>query len=221
MPSLSNNLFQYTVRLWFSCTSCTQHQNMPHETIFQNVAKHIVLDEEEKDCFAALLTEKELRKKELILREGQSCHHLNYVHSGALRAYCVDNDGKESTIMFAVKDWWVTDMYCFVNGKPAMLFIEAIEDSVVYRLTKNNFDHLFQTIPKFERFFRILMQNAYTREQVRVIENLTLPAEKRYDSFLKRYPHIAGVVTQKQIASYLGITPEFLSSIRKKKTGIS
>jgi CRP-like cAMP-binding protein len=119
--------------------------------------------------------------------------------------------------MFAVSDWWVTDMYCFLNERPAMTYIEAIEDSYIYQLSKNNMDKLFKQVPKFERFFRILMQNAYTREQLRIIENLSLTAEDRYESFLKKYPHIAQVVTQKQIASYLGITPEFLSAIRKEK----
>jgi CRP-like cAMP-binding protein len=146
------------------------------------------------------------------------CKTLSYVHSGALRAYCIDKEGKESTIMFAVADWWVTDMYCFVNRKPAMMYIEAIEKSCIYQLNRNQWEKLFADIPKFERFYRILMQNAYTREQLRIIENLTLTAEERYESFLNKYPHIATQVTQKQIASYLGITPEFLSVIRKNRS---
>jgi CRP-like cAMP-binding protein len=140
------------------------------------------------------------------------------VHAGALRSYCLAKEGKESTIMFAVADWWVTDMYCFLNNQPAMMHIEAIEDSCIFQLSKENFDKLFTQVPKFERFFRILMQNAYTREQLRIIENLTLSAEARYDRFLNKYPQVVQQVTQKQIASYLGITPEFLSAIRKKKS---
>jgi len=144
------------------------------------------------------------------------CNQLSYVRSGALRSYCLDKEGKESTIMFAVADWWLTDMYCFLNEKPAMMYIETIEDSCILNLSKENFDNLFNAIPKFERFFRILMQNAYTREQLRIIENLTLTAEERYFRFINKYPQIVSQVTQKQIASYLGITPEFLSAIRKK-----
>jgi CRP-like cAMP-binding protein len=150
-----------------------------------------------------------------LLEEGQPCKYFNYVHSGALRAYTIDKQGKEATIMFAMPDWWITDMYCFLNGKPAMLYIEAIEDSRIFQISKAELDDLFMRIPKFERFFRILMQNAYTREQLRVIENLTLPALTRYEAFLAKYPNIAKRVTQKQLASYLGITPEFLSAIRK------
>jgi CRP-like cAMP-binding protein len=120
--------------------------------------------------------------------------------------------------MFAVSDWWVTDMPCFISGAPAMVSIQAIENSDLLELSKANFDKLFSDIPKFEKFFRIMMQNAYIREQTRVIQNLSLSAEERYDLFLQKYPHISQQVTQKQIASYLGITPEFLSAIRKSKS---
>ena len=194
---------------------------MQPDLILKNISKHISLDEKETALFTSLLTYKEVPKKTLLLTEVQACKYLSYVHSGALRSYCLDKEGKESTIMFAVADWWLTDMYCFLNNKPAMMYIESIDDSCILQISKENFDKLFYNIPKFERFFRILMQNAYTREQLRVIENLTLTAEERYDRFLNKYPKIAQQVTQKQIASYLGITPEFLSAIRKKKSGKS
>jgi CRP-like cAMP-binding protein len=191
---------------------------MTYDLILKNIAKHIDLDKEEVKFFTSLLTLKETYKKTLVLQEGQICKYISYVHSGALRAYHIDKDGKEATIMFAVADWWVTDMFCFLNEKPAMMYIEAIEDSCIFQLSKEHLEKLFYNVPKVERFFRILMQNAYTREQLRVIENLSLTAEDRYDSFLIKYPHIAKAVTQKQIASYLGITPEFLSAIRKNKS---
>ncbi|MCF6404347.1 Crp/Fnr family transcriptional regulator [Chitinophaga filiformis] len=187
-----------------------------HDAILRSIVKHISISTEERDYFISLLVYKEIPKKTTVLVEAQVCNQLSYINSGALRSYCLDEKGKESTIMFAVADWWLTDMYCFLNEKPSMTFIETIEDSCVLNLSKANFDHLLTTIPKFERFFRILMQNAYTREQLRSIENLTLNAEERYARFISKYPQIANNVTQKQIASYLGITPEFLSLIRKK-----
>ncbi|OQP62866.1 hypothetical protein A3860_26510 [Niastella vici] len=187
-----------------------------HDHILKNVAKHISLSREEAAHFTSLLIYKEVPKKTTLLAEGHACNQLSYVHSGALRSYCLDKEGKESTIMFAVADWWLTDMYCFLNDKPAMMYIEAIEDSCILNLSRENFNNLFNAVPKFERFFRILLQNAYTREQLRTIENLTLTAEERYFRFINKYPQIASQVTQKQIASYLGITPEFLSAIRKK-----
>ena len=189
-----------------------------YNSILKNIAKHISPDEEEINYLTSLLTSREVIKKSLLLKEGQICRSLIYVDSGALRAYCIDKDSKEATIMFAAAGWWVTDMYCFINEKPAMMYIEAIENSYLFQISREHWQQLLYKVPKFERFFRILMQNAYTREQLRIIENLSLPAEKRYDSFLIKYPHIANNVTQKQIASYLGITPEFLSTIRKNKS---
>lgn len=108
--------------------------------------------------------------------------------------------------MFAIADWWITDMFCFLNKKPAMMHIETIEPSNIFQISRTNYDQLLEKAPNFEKFFRILMQNAYTREQLRVMENLFLTAEERYHSFLNKYPQIAKQVTQKEIAFYLGIT---------------
>ncbi|MGE5107555.1 MAG: Crp/Fnr family transcriptional regulator [Sphingobacteriales bacterium] len=191
---------------------------MTHDIILKNIAKHISLNEDEINYFISLLKQKKVSKKELILKEEQICKDIIFVHSGILRAYYIDKTGAESTIMFALMDWWVTDMFCFINERPAMLNIEAVEDSYIFQLEKKDLDNLYIKIPKFERFFRIIMQNAYIREQLRIIENLSHSAEERYNNFLTRYPQVANQVTQKQIASYLGITPEFLSRIRGKKT---
>jgi CRP-like cAMP-binding protein len=194
---------------------------MTCDSILTNIARNISLEPEEVRLFESHLGFRELRKKETLLQEGQLCKAISFVDQGALRAYCLDKHGRESTIMFAFPDWWVTDMYCFINRKPAMMFIEALEYSCVFQLTRDGLDELFTALPKFEKLFRILMQNAYTREQLRTIENLTLTAEERYDRFLEKYPKVAQQVPQKQIASYLGITPEFLSTIRKNKSRAS
>lgn len=190
---------------------------MEYDPVLNNIARHIALEPGEKDLFLSLVTSHELPKKTILLREGQVCNQLSYVSSGALRAYYVDKSGKESTILFAVADWWITDMYCYLNHRPAMMYIETLEPSRIIQINKTNHDELYKRVPKFERFFRILLQNAYTREQLRIIENLSLSAKEKYDSFLRKYPQVAKVVTLKQIASYLGITPEFLSTIRAGK----
>jgi CRP-like cAMP-binding protein len=196
----------------------TVYENMEHRLVLSNIKRHIALNKEETDYFISLLESKRLAKKDCLLKEGQNCKAISYVHSGALRAFYQNKEGKESTIMFATADWWITDMYCFINQKPAMMYIEAIEDSCIFQLTKENFDQLLRNVTKFEKFFRILMQNAYIREQLRVLQNLSLPAEERYNNFLDKYPQLVQQITQKQIASYLGITPEFLSVIRKNKS---
>ena len=185
--------------------------------IIKNIFRHISLTDQEKSYFLSLLKEKKIGKKELILQQQQTCKEINFVQTGILRAFHVDTTGKESTIMFALPDWWITDMYCFINQKPAMLNIEALEESYILQLHKDDLDNLYLKVPKFERFFRIMMQNAYIREQLRTIESLSLPAEERYYNFLQKYPEAAKRIRQKQIASYLGITPEFLSLIKSKK----
>ncbi len=157
-----------------------------------------------------------ISRKDLLLNEGAICKSIYYVHSGALRAYYTDKEYNDNIIMFAINDWWITDMYSFVNQQPAILNIDAIENSEVFQLKKENLEILYKEVPKFERFFRIMMQNAYIREQLRVTQNLSLSAEERYMNFVKKYPQFIQRISQKQIASYLGITPEFLSAVRKK-----
>jgi CRP-like cAMP-binding protein len=188
---------------------------MNYELIISNISKHITLEKEEMTFFLSLIKSKNIVKKTMLLKAGEACKYISYVYSGSLRAFYLDKDGKEATVMFAVSDWWITDMYCYLNSKPAMMYIEALEDSCILQLSKKHFEKLLFDVPKFEKFFRILMQNAYTREQLRVIENLSLGAEERYYSFLQKYPHIAETIKQKQIASYLGITPEHLSAIKR------
>ncbi len=185
--------------------------------ILRNISKHITLNEEESFYFTNLLSQKKITRKDFLLKEGQACKVISYVDSGALRAFHTDKKGKESTIMFAISDWWITDMYCFVMEQPALQSIVAIEDSEVWQLQKDDLDRLYVAVPKFERFFRIIMQNAYIREQLRVLQSLSLSAEERYNIFMNKYPQLIPHLTQKQIASYLGITPEFLSSLRKNK----
>ncbi len=188
-----------------------------YDSILANVSKHIALDETEISFFTSLLKEKHVDKKDFVLKEGQACQYISFVNSGLLRAYYLDKEDKESTIMFAVADWWITDMYGYINQKPAILTIQAVEDSHIFNLKNDDLEKLYVEVPKFEKFFRIIMQNAYIREQLRMIQNLSLPAEERYHNFLSKYPQLAKQVTQKQIASYLGVTPEFLSTIRSNR----
>ncbi len=189
---------------------------MNTELILSNICKYISLNDEEKEHILHFLEEEHLTKNKFILRQGELCNYINFVNTGLLRAYYLNPEGKDSTVMFAVPDWWITDMHCFLNGLPAMVNIQVVEAGSILKLSRENLDKLYDDIPKFNKFFRILMQNAYCREQLRIIQNLSLPAKERYDQFIKNYPQIANKVTLKQTASYLGITPEFLSSIRGK-----
>ncbi|NAS11140.1 Crp/Fnr family transcriptional regulator [Poritiphilus flavus] len=190
---------------------------MDFELILKNIKKHIALNEAEKRYFTSQLRERSIAKKEMLLEQGNSCRNIYFIRSGSLRAFYPTQEGKESTIMFGIADWWITDMYCFINQKPALLNIEALEDSRLWSLDYNRLQNLFIEIPKFERFFRILMQNAYCREQLRALDNITFSGAERYTRFVEKYPLISEKITQKDLASYLGITPEFLSSFKRKK----
>lgn len=190
---------------------------MNSHLFFSNINKHISFSDGQRDFISQLIAEEKLDKNESLIHQGNPCQHIYFVNSGTLRAFHLTPNGKEHTIMFAVSDWWITDMYCFLNEQPAMVSIKAVEPTSIYKLSKSNFDALFIEIPAFNKFFRILMQNAYCREQMRMMDQLSLPASTRYENFLRKYPQIVEKVTQKQIASYLGITPEFLSMLRGEK----
>jgi CRP-like cAMP-binding protein len=182
-----------------------------------HIGKHISLSEAEWAHFQLFLKEEEVSKGAYILRQGEPCQAIHFVNEGMIRAFHLTPDGKDATVMFATADWWITDMYCFLLEQPAMVTIQAVHACSLLKLTKTALDQLYIDLPQFNVFFRVLMQNAYCREQLRVIQNLSLPAKERYDLFLTKYPQIAKHLTQKHIASYLGITPEFLSVIRSSK----
>ncbi len=190
---------------------------MDYGNILKNVNRHISLKKSEENYFTSLLIPREIEAKNLILVENKSCKHINYVHEGVFRAYSHDHEGKERTIMFAVNDWWITDIHGFFMEKPALMSVEAIENSVIFQLRKTDLEKLFVEVSRFERFFRILMQNSYIREQLRTRQNLTMQTEERYNAFVTKYPQFISRIPLKYIASYLGVTPQFLSVVRARK----
>lgn len=189
---------------------------MKTELILKNVARHISLDEGEKEFFASLLEPRVLKRKNLYLKAGVVCKHSAYVLDGAVKSYTVGADGREHILSFATRDWWISDLYSLISGKPAILNIQAIADSDVLMLSRVNQQLLYEKVPKFERFFRILIENSLVASQQRLIDNLSSTAEDRYLRFIEKYPTIPSCVPQHNIASYLGITPEFLSKIRSR-----
>lgn len=180
------------------------------------VSRYISLTEEETAFFVSLLKPRLLRKRQYVLQAGDVSRNEYFVNSGCLRAYTVDDKGLEHVVQFAIEDWWINDMYSFLTQTPATYFIEAMEDSEVIMLDRAGYDELLQKLPKFERMFRIMLQNAYVAHQRRIIENMSLPAHERYLLFQQRYPQFEQRLPQHQVASYLGITPESLSRIRRQ-----
>jgi CRP-like cAMP-binding protein len=192
---------------------------MDTSLIIRNVKKHITLPEEEESFFVSLLQQKDLRKRSVVLKAGEVCRDSIFVIDGAMKAFTLDSAKNQHVINFALRDWWIADMYSLISQKPAVLTIEALADSSILMLSKANQERLYTKVPKFERFFRILTENALVANQQRVINNLTLTAEERYVDFTRKYPFVLECAPLHNIASYLGITPEFLSKIRRKLAG--
>ncbi|MGD1946726.1 MAG: Crp/Fnr family transcriptional regulator [Croceivirga sp.] len=182
----------------------------------QNFEKHIVLTDIEKEMIASYLKFWTVPRREVVLSQGNKVKDIFFVVSGAIRAYHLDSKGKESTIMFAVKDWWITDMNGFAHQDLAQVSLETLKNSNLIALGYEDFEVLLKRVPKLERFFRILFQRAYIREQSRMLRQLSMDVSTRYTAFVEKYPNIMAAIPQKQMASYLGVTPEFLSQVKKR-----
>jgi CRP-like cAMP-binding protein len=189
------------------------------ERILANVSRHIQLTPEEVNYFTSIIKSRTVRKRQYLLQAGDVNRFEIFVNAGCLRSYEVDDKGQEHIVQFAPEDWWTGDMYSFLTGEPATKNIDALEDTEVLLIEKSHLEELYVQVPKFDRFYRLLLQRAYTTLERRISENLTLSAEERYNRFIERYPNLEQRLTQRQIASYLGITPESLSRIRRMKTG--
>ncbi len=186
------------------------------ELLRTHIEKRVDLTDEEFATIFKFFVPKKLRKKQFLLNEGEVCKHISFVNSGCLRQYTIDNKGVEHIIQFAIEDWWVSDLHSFLSGKPATDNIDALEDSEVLLLEKSARDELLNSCPKMEKFFRILIEANHVATNQRISDSLSTSAEERYLNFIKTYPKIFEQVPQNQIASYLGITPQSLSRIRKE-----
>ena len=188
-----------------------------YDLIFQNISRHIDLTDEEKKYFIALLKPRKIRKKQCLLQAGEVSRFENFVTKGLLRAYTVDAKGHEHIAMFAMEGWWISDLYSFLTETPATQYIDALEDSEVLSIEKTDLEKLYIAVPKFDRLFRKLLQNAFVANQQRILAGISQTAEEQYLAFIKKYPTLEQRVPQHQIASFLGITPETISRIRRNQ----
>lgn len=189
---------------------------MEDELILKNIERHIHLEKEEVNLFYSLLTSRSLKKKAYLLRQGEVCKTENFIVKGCLRMYTIDEAGLEHIVMFAVEGWWASDLFSFFTGAASDYYIDALEDTELLQISKPDLEQLYERVPKFERFFRILLQNAFIAQQRRINQNLSFTAEQRYLDFITKYPQLEQRIPQKQVAAYLGFTPVFLSMLRKK-----
>jgi len=183
-----------------------------------HIEKRVPLTDEEFETSSKFFIAKKLRKNQFLLNEGEVCTHIGFVNSGCLREYTIDNKGTEHIVQFATEDWWVSDLNSYLSGKPSEFNVDALQDSEVLLLEKSARDEPLNKCPKMERFFRLLIEANHVATHQRIADSLSSSAEERYLKFIKTYPKLFEIVPQNQIASYLGITPQSLSRIRKELT---
>ncbi len=186
--------------------------------IVEYISRSVTLTDDEASQFASSFKEVKIRKRQFIVQPNFVAKHRNYVLNGAFRAYVVDDDGQDHTIAFAIDDWWITDYNSYILQQPATMFVVALEDSAILQMDHPTEVALKAGNHKFETFFRIRAERTAAFMQQRIISNLTQTAEERYENFLQKYPAIVQRVPQYALASYLGMTTEFLSRIRNKRT---
>lgn len=185
-----------------------------YEEIDRFVAKYIQLNAEELTFFHSLLRHKRVPKKTFLLQESEICNFEAFIIKGCIRTYYLDRQGVETILLFAVEDWWASDITSFTERTPSNLFIETIEECELLTIDYANKSRLFEHIPAFEKMFRILVQRSLGVLQQRFYSSISQTAEERYLQFLERYPSVALRVPQHQIARYIGVSPEFLSKVR-------
>lgn len=204
-------MFQKQPQLKFKSCTFELMQN-----ILQNIAKYVSLTPEEEALFLSKIETKQFKAKTILLNAGEICKYSYFVNSGLLRSFNINDNIVEHVLSFASEGWWISDMYSLITQKPGNLFIEVLEDAELIMLSKENQEELYNQIPKLERFFRILIENSLVANQERLMDNLSLTAEERFEKFCAKHPTLMQKVPQKQIASFIGVTPEFFSKMKTR-----
>jgi len=190
-----------------------------YELFFKKLSEKIAFTQDEQAIIKTYLTPKKLRKKQYLLQEGDVCKVIAFVEKGALREYSISENGAEHIIQFALEGWTISDLYSFLTGEPATYNIDALEDSELVLISKAAQDELLKKVPKYETYTRLQLTGAYLAMQKRVTSIISLSLEQRYANLTSVYPNIIQRVPQHMIASYMGLTPETLSRVRRKMTG--
>ncbi len=185
------------------------------QALITHFQHYLPLSEEEIRLIESKVTQRNVKRRQMILQEGFVCKYYSFVVAGCFRMYGLDDKGYEHNIQFAAEGDWISDMGSFHSQKPSKLFIEAIEPAEIMQIEQQELYFLYRNIPKLDRIFKVLIENKFVELQNRVLQTFSSTAQERYLSFLEQYPHLSNRLPNTQIASYLGITPEFLSKVRK------
>ena len=191
------------------------------EPLLDHLSKNFSLTEAEKELVRTRFHSRLFRKRQFVLQEGDVCTQFNFIVRGCLRSYKIDEKGNIHTLQFAAENNWINDLGSFHRQKPSAMNIDALEDTVVLQISHDDLISLYINAPKFDRIFRILIENGFIHLQERLLQNISSTAEERYQSFLDLYPHLINRLSQVHIASFLGITPEFLSRLRNIRSKAS
>lgn len=186
------------------------------QSILQNISKYVTLTAEEEQLFLSKTETKTVKTKTILLSAGEISRYTYFVNSGILRSFNINDNIIEHVLHFACEGWWIGDMYSYIAEKPGNLFIEVLEDAEIVVISKAHHQQLYHDIPKLERFFRILTENSLVVHQERLMDNLSLTAEERFEKFCSKYPTLIQKIPQKHIASYIGVTPEFFSKMKAR-----
>lgn len=189
-----------------------------YDLFFQKFNERVELTLEEEEVVKTYIIPKKLRKKQYLLQEGDVCKYIAFVEKGALRAYTVSEKGAEHIIQFALEGWLISDLFSFLTNEPSTYDIDALEDSELLLISKDAHEDLLQKVPKYETYTRLQLTGAYIAMQRRLTSIISLSLEERYNFFTSLYPDITQRVPQHMIASYMGLTPETLSRVRKRLT---
>jgi CRP-like cAMP-binding protein len=185
--------------------------------LYDYISKSLVLSEEAKDFITSISKEKHVKKNDILIQQGQKVNKTYFVVSGCLRSYATDREGKDHTMQFAIKNWWISDYMAWFENKPSLLTIECIRKCILIEIKISDLEELYKRFPVFETFQRKKLEIHLASIQQRLLNQLQLSAEERYAVFLKKYPEIEKYALNYHIASYLGITQQSLSRIRSEK----
>ena len=192
-------------------------RTMSYDILQQNIKKHLNLSTADLELICSYFKPVSLKKKEFLLTQGSICRFEGFVTEGCFRVFTLDKKGNENTLYFAAKDWWLMDIDSFMNQTASDLNIQALEDSRVLLINRQDKIELYESLPVVEKLFRIMFQKGLVSWQRRLVRNHCFTAKERYFHFIQTYPDISSKLTDKQIAGYLGISHEFLSKIKKSE----
>lgn len=174
------------------------------------------LSDEEINQLKSKFKERQIKRRQFILQKGDVCKHYTFVAEGCFKLYKIDPGGKEHNLQFAIENEWISDLGSLYAETPSEVYIEAIEQSIILQIERKDLLYLYTHCPNIDRHFRVVIENSFIALQQRIFQNISSTAEERYSSFLKTHSNLFNRISNVQIASYLGVTPEFLSTIRKK-----